>query len=91
MNKTEFVKEMQIEGDFASIKEAEKAYNAFVGAIYKGLKNSGKIILAGFGTFEIKSKPAGTVKNPKTGAVIKTEAKNVPKFKFSSSFKTLLA
>ncbi len=91
MNKTEFIKEIQKEGDFSSLKDAEKAYNAFVGAIYKGLKNSGKIILAGFGTFELKNKPAGTVKNPKTGAVIKTEAKRVPKFKFSSSFKTLLS
>ena len=91
MNKTEFLKEVQVEGDFSSLKEAEKAYNAFVGAIYKSLKNSGKIILAGFGTFELKTKPAGTVKNPKTGALIKTDAKSVPKFKFSSSFKTLLA
>ena len=91
MNKTEFVKEIQLEGGFASVKDAEKAYDAFVGAIYKGLKNDGKIILAGFGSFELKNKPAGTVKNPRTGEVVKTPAKNVPKFKFSSSFKALLA
>lgn len=91
MNKTEFIKEIQNEGEFASQKEAEKAYNAFVGALYKAMKDSEKIVLAGFGTFEVKAKPAGTVKNPKTGEVVKVAAKNVPKFKFSSSFKTLLA
>ena len=91
MNKTEFLKEIQQEGGFSSLKDAEKAYDAFVGAIYKGLKGSGKIILAGFGSFELKKKAAGQVKNPKTGAVVKTPAKNVPKFKFSSSFKTLVA
>lgn len=91
MNKTEFLKEIQQEGGFSSLADAEKAYDAFVGAIYKGLKSSGKIILAGFGSFELKKKEAGSVKNPKTGAVVKTPAKNVPKFKFSSSFKTLVA
>ncbi len=91
MNKTEFLKEIQQEGGFSSLKDAEKAYDAFVGAIYKGLKGSGKIILAGFGSFELKKKAAGSVKNPKTGDVVKTPAKNVPKFKFSSSFKTLVA
>ena len=91
MNKTEFLKEIQQEGGFSSLKDAEKAYDAFVGAIYKGLKGSGKIILAGFGSFKKKKKAAGSVKNPKTGAVVTTPAKNVPKFKFSSSFKTLVA
>lgn len=91
MNKTEFIKVLRDEGNFSSIKDAENAYEAFVSAVVKGLKDSNKIILAGFGTFEIKNKPAGVVKNPKTGEKISTPSKNVPKFKFSTSFKTLVA
>ncbi len=91
MNKTEFVKVIQAEGAFESVKDAEKAYNAFVDAVFKSLKDNEKITLAGFGTFEVKLKPAGTVKNPKTGELIKTEEKQVPKFKFSNGFKALLS
>ena len=88
MNKTEFLKEIQQEGGFSSLKDAEKAYDAFVGAIYKGLKGSGKIILAGFGQLQYAKN--GSLINFKTIELKKLICKQkIEKVSLSTSNKLL--
>ena len=52
-----------------------------------GIKDTGRVVVNGFGTFESVKKDAHEGRNPMTGETIQIPAKNVPKVKFSSRFK----
>jgi DNA-binding protein HU-beta len=60
---------------------AAKALDAYVGAVTKELKKSGKLGLVGFGTFSVVKRKAREGRNPQTGKTIKIAAKKVVKFK----------
>jgi DNA-binding protein HU-beta len=60
---------------------AAKALEAYVGAVAKELKKSGKLGLVGFGTFSVVKRKAREGRNPQTGKKIKIAAKKVVKFK----------
>ena len=60
---------------------ATKALEAYVGAVTKELKKSGKLVLVGFGTFSVVKRKAREGRNPQTGKAIKIPAKKVVKFK----------
>lgn len=90
MNKAEFIRALQENGGYKSVKDATAAYDSFVATILKSLKDGEKIQLAGFGTYEVKKKGPRTAVNPKTGAEIKVPAKKVPAFKFGASFNALI-
>jgi DNA-binding protein HU-beta len=60
---------------------ATKALEAYVGAVTKELKKSGKLGLVGFGTFSVVKRKARQGRNPQTGKAIKIPAKKVVKFK----------
>ena len=54
-------------------KQAEAALNALTDTIVEALKEGDKVQLMGFGTYEIKERPARTGRNPATGAAIEME------------------
>jgi DNA-binding protein HU-beta len=60
---------------------ATKALDAYVGAVTKELRKSGKLGLVGFGTFSVVKRKAREGRNPQTGKAIKIPAKKVVKFK----------
>jgi DNA-binding protein HU-beta len=60
---------------------ATKALDAYLGAVTKELKKSGKMGLVGFGTFSVVKRKAREGRNPQTGKAIKIPAKKVVKFK----------
>jgi DNA-binding protein HU-beta len=60
---------------------AEKALNAFSGAVTQALKKGGRITLTGFGTFYVASRKARMGRNPRTGKEIRIPATKVAKFK----------
>ena len=60
---------------------ASDALDAYVGAVTKELKKSGKLGLVGFGTFSVVKRKAREGRNPQTGKTIKIPAKKVVKFK----------
>ena len=60
---------------------AEKAVNAFTGAVTKALKKGDKVSLVGFGTFSVSRRKARKGQNPQTGKKINIPAVKVPKFK----------
>lgn len=61
--------------------QAEKALNAFTGAVTEGLKNDESVSLIGFGTFSVRDRKARTGRNPQTGAEIQIAAAKIPAFK----------
>ncbi len=66
--------------------DAEKAVNAVFAVIEASLVAGDKVQVTGFGSFDVKSKPAHTGRNPRTGETIEIAASKAPTF---SAGKTL--
>lgn len=88
MNKAEFIKAFAEKANFTQ-KDAGLAFDAMAATIADVLKKGEKIQIAGFGTYEIKTKAAREGINPLTKAKVKIKACKVPSFKFGNSFKDL--
>ena len=80
MNKTELVEVVSSKAEITKA-EALKVVNATFDAISEGLVSDGKVVLVGFGTFEVRSRTARSGRNPRTGEQIKIAASRVPAFK----------
>ncbi len=70
--------------------DATKLVDAVINAIANGLKKGEKIVITGFGTFEVKSRPAREGKHPKTGETIKIPASKSVHFKEGKALKESL-
>ena len=86
MNKTELVASIA-EKTRLSKKDSEKALVAAVDTVAAALKAGDKVALVGFGTFEVKERPARTGRNPRTGEDITIEASKNPVFKAGKALK----
>ena len=80
MNKTELIATM-VETSGLTKKDCEAALAAFTGAVETAMKGEDKVQLVGFGSFEVKERPARVGRNPRTGETIKIPARKVAKFK----------
>ena len=89
MNKSELIVALAQKAELSK-KDAEKAVNAFVDVVTETLKADGKVQLVGFGTFESKSRPARTARNPRTGEEIKITASKTAAFKVGKGLKDSL-
>lgn len=92
MNKAELIEAV---ADRADLKKADAA--RVVEALFDGngvivdvLRKGQKVQLTGFGTFQVKARPARTGRNPRTGEAIAIAAANVPAFKPGQVFKDAL-
>ncbi|MGB0370028.1 MAG: HU family DNA-binding protein [Opitutales bacterium] len=91
MNKAELVAEVQKNlGDETSKAAAERAVEAVLDSIKKGVKKDKSVQLIGFGTFEVVKRAARTGVNPQTGEKIKIKASKAVKFKAGSGLKSLV-
>ena len=80
MNKTELIAAM-VEASGLTKKDCEVALAAFTGTVETAMKGGDKVQLVGFGSFEVKERPARVGRNPRTGETIKIPARKVAKFK----------
>ena len=67
---------------------AERALNAFLGTVTSALKKKERVILVGFGTFEVSRRAARKGRNPQTGKEISIKAATVPKFRAGAALKS---
>ena len=80
MNKHELIETVSAKAEITK-KEADLVVNATLDAIIEGLAKEGKVVLPGFGSFEVRNKTAREGRNPRTGEVVKIAAKRAPAFK----------
>ncbi len=80
MTKAELIEVMANEAGISKVA-AGAALDAYVTAVTKELKKTGKLGLVGFGTFSVIKRKAREGRNPQTGKTIKIPAKKVVKFK----------
>ena len=86
MNKTELIAEIACKSGLSK-KDAEKALAATVETITDSVIKGDKVQLVGFGSFELKCRPARVGRNPKTKEAIEIPASRVPVFKAGKGFK----
>ncbi len=89
MNKTELSAAVAAKADLTR-KQAEAAVNAIVEAIGETLASGGKVQIVGFGTYEVKNRPARKARNPRTGEEISIAASKAPVFKAGKALKDIV-
>ncbi len=91
MNKAELIESIQAAlGKDATKRSADEALEAVLSSIAAGVKKDQKVQIIGFGTFEVKKRPARQGRNPKTGEPMQIKASQSVSFKPSSVLKASL-
>ena len=80
MNKTELIAVLAEEAKVTQ-KVAEEVLKAFTSAVSETLQKGEKVVVTGFGTFEVRHRVARQGNNPRTGQPITVPAQNTPAFR----------
>lgn len=72
-------------------KDSAVAIDAVFDSITEGLAKGEKVQLVGFGSFEVRNRPARAGRNPQTGAAIRIPAKRAPIFRAGKLLKDAVA
>ena len=86
MNKAELTAAIVKKTGFTK-KDAEKALGAVTESITEALASGEKVQVVGFGSFEVRKRPARVARNPRTGEQIKIAASKAPVFKAGKALK----
>ena len=86
MTKLELVDVVSSKAEITKV-EAHKVVDAVIDAINEGLAADGKVIIPGFGSFEVRTRTARVGRNPRTGEKIKIAASRTPAFKPGKAMK----
>ena len=86
MNKTELCAALAAKTGLTK-KDAEKFAEALIETITETLQQGDKVQIVGFGTFEVKDRPARKARNPRTGEAIEVAASKAPAFKAGKALK----
>ncbi|HIQ71372.1 MAG TPA: HU family DNA-binding protein [Candidatus Onthenecus intestinigallinarum] len=90
MNKTELCAAVAAKTGMTR-KDAEAAVTAVIDVIGESLKDGEKVAIVGFGTFEVKDRPARKARNPRTGEEIEIAASKAPAFKAGKALKDIVS
>jgi DNA-binding protein HU-beta len=89
VNKAQLIEELA--GSFdGNRRAAQSALEAVLDTITRQVTKGEPVAITGFGKFERRVRPAGTARNPQTGAVVKTKKKFVPKFTPGAELKAVV-
>ena len=79
MNKHDLIAAVAASTNLSKV-DAANAVDSILTVITKSLKKKEKVLLVGFGTFQVTKRKAGEGRNPQTGEKIKIAAAKLPKF-----------
>lgn len=88
MNKSELISAIAEKSGLSKV-DSKKALDATLEAISDEVKNGGKVVLVGFGTFSLSERSARRGINPQTKEPIQIPAKKSAKFKPGSALSNL--
>ena len=81
MIKSELVQRLAQANPHLYQRDVERIVGTIFEEISQALANGDRVELRGFGAFSVKTRPARTGRNPRTGEPVEVEAKCVPFFK----------
>jgi DNA-binding protein HU-beta len=67
--------------------DAERAVGALIEVVSDTLKKGDSLSLPGFGSFEVRERPAYKGRNPRTGEEIQIAASKIPTFRAGAALK----
>jgi len=86
MNKAELISAIRAQTS-ASQKQIDAILTATLDTIVEAVSSGDKVVLAGFGSFEVKERQTRKGRNPKTGHKMTIPATKVPGFSAGKVFK----
>jgi DNA-binding protein HU-beta len=86
MNKTDLINSIASKSGLNK-KNSEAALNAFISSVEEALKGGDKVVLVGFGTFEVRKRAERKGRNPQTKKEITIPASKAPVFKAGKGLK----
>lgn len=86
MNKTDLINSIASKSGLNK-KNSEAALNAFIESVEEALQAGDKVVLVGFGTFEVRKRAERKGRNPQTKEEIVIPASNAPVFKAGKGLK----
>jgi len=86
MNKAELISAVAQKSGLTK-KDSEAAIDAFMSVVEEALSKQEKVVLVGFGTFEVKARAARKGRNPQTKEEITIPASKAPVFKAGKALK----
>ncbi len=89
MNKTELINSIAAKSGLNK-KNSEAALNAFISSVEEALKENDKVVLVGFGTFEVRERAARKGRNPQTKEEIVIPESKAPVFKAGKGLKDII-
>ena len=90
MNRSDLIDEVAKRLD-TTRKDAERALDAVVDVIQRGINQGEKVRVKGLGVFESVERAARTVRNPATGELVDKARTRVPRFRAGTDLKEILA
>lgn len=89
MQKTEFIAQVAEQAGVPK-KTARQVIDTALDLIAQQLKEGNRVVLTGFGTFEVRNRQARQGVNPQTKQAMTIEATQTPGFSASNSLKSLV-
>ncbi len=89
MSKSKLIAEISSKTE-ANKQQINSYLEAFCLVIQSSIANDENVYISGFGSFHKSHRSARAGRNPKTGEIIKIEAKNHIKFKAGKKFKEVI-
>jgi DNA-binding protein HU-beta len=86
VKKADLIEKMAEAADLTKA-EAGRALDAFVKSVTESLRDGDEVVLVGFGSFKLRTRPARQGRNPKTGEPIQIEAAKLPVFQAGKALK----
>lgn len=86
MNKTEIIEHLATESGCSKVS-CEKMVSLIIKSITHGLQKEGKVQIAGFGTFTVRSRKAHSVRHPQTGEMLQLNKSRTVGFRPGSELK----
>ncbi|MGI6359769.1 MAG: HU family DNA-binding protein [Acholeplasmatales bacterium] len=86
MNKTELIAVVAERAEVTK-KEAELVLAALVDTVAETLASGEKVVITGFGTFEVRDRVARKGRDPRTGKPIRIPAQKTPAFRAGKGLK----
>ena len=81
MIKSQLIEKLAAENTHLTQAEVERVVNIVLDSMVDAMSDGGRVELRGFDAFSVRSRPARTGRNPRTGEAVSVPAKSVPFFK----------
>jgi integration host factor subunit beta len=90
MIKSELISALATENPHLTQKDVERVVTVIIDTVVGALEGGGRVELRGFGAFSVRTRPARSGRNPKTGQPVSVKAKHVPFFKSGKELRARL-